>query len=145
MKTCSKCKISKDENEFGKNKTKKDGLNYYCLTCRKVYEHNRHKINGDAQRVRSKAENKKRRAERRILIDSLKDKPCTDCHQSFPPCAMDFDHITNDKYIDVASMLGHSKEKLLVEVAKCELVCANCHRIRTHNRYAAKTFDQGVC
>lgn len=33
MKLCRRCKIEKDESEFGKDKSKKDGLNIYCKEC----------------------------------------------------------------------------------------------------------------
>lgn len=67
----------------------------------------------------------------RTFIDSLKDNPCTDCNQKFPPCVMDFDHRTNKKF-GIADSTCRSKEQIMAEVEKCELVCANCHRIRTH-------------
>ena len=62
--------------------------------------------------------------------------PCADCGTVFPPVCMDFDHIGDDKYKSVASMVGagHSIETIQKEIDKCELVCANCHRLRTHNR-----------
>jgi hypothetical protein len=37
MKTCSKCKVEKDEAEFSKNKSKKDGLDYRCKACWREY------------------------------------------------------------------------------------------------------------
>lgn len=69
----------------------------------------------------------------KILINSIKSVPCKDCGQSFPPCVMDFDHVVGNKVRDVSNGvgIGWSKKKILAEVAKCEVVCANCHRIRT--------------
>src|SRR6266702_860726 len=60
----------------------------------------------------------------------LKNKPCTDCGGTFPACCMDFDHLGDDKQFSVGKGLFGSKAKLLAEISKCELVCANCHRIR---------------
>jgi hypothetical protein len=134
MKICCRCKVQKNENEFGKNKSKKDGLHYACFECRRLYTKENYLSNKEAYSKRSKIENKKRRIEQRILIDSFKEAPCVDCKQTFPPYVMDFDHVEDNKYTNVSSMLGHSKEKVLEEIAKCELVCANCHRIRTYNR-----------
>lgn len=63
--------------------------------------------------------------------------PCSDCGGKFPACCMDFDHLpgTTKKY-SVGTMVahGHSKKNILEEIAKCQLVCANCHRIRTRDR-----------
>jgi len=73
-------------------------------------------------------------ATNRAFINELKNRPCTDCGKIFHPCAMDFDHIGDDKVANIAKMVHFSREKLLEEIAKCELVCANCHRVRTFER-----------
>ena len=67
----------------------------------------------------------------------LKSKPCTDCGNRFPVCCMDFDHHKGDnKSYNIGSMFAHhySRELIQTELDKCDLVCANCHRIRTRNR-----------
>ena len=134
MKICSKCRIQKNKNEFGKNKSKKDGLCAYCFDCRKQYTKENYICNKEAYNKRSQLQNKKMRSKQRVLIDSFKQAPCIDCKQSFPSYVMDFDHIEDNKYLDISSMLGYSKAKILEEISKCEVVCANCHRIRTHKR-----------
>lgn len=60
-------------------------------------------------------------------------KPCTDCKNIFPPECMDFDHIRGKKKFSIGSGM-RSRALILEEIAKCELVCANCHRIRTKKR-----------
>jgi hypothetical protein len=54
-----------------------------------------------------------------------------DCGGRFPACAMDFDH--RDPTTKVAKVMNHRNRvaPVLREIAKCDLVCANCHRIRT--------------
>ena len=47
---------------------------------------------------------------------------------------MDFDHIRGKKLHNVAWLVNVSERRLLEEIAKCDLVCANCHRIRTARR-----------
>lgn len=74
------------------------------------------------------------KSERRLWLDSLKSKPCSDCGSSYPPESMDFDHITGEKVYGICQMYTCKKERILLEVSKCELVCANCHRIRTAMR-----------
>lgn len=76
----------------------------------------------------------KRQAERQDILWKIKDVPCADCHQSFPPYVMDFDHITGDKSGNLSEMKSYSIERILEEIAKCDIVCANCHRIRTYRR-----------
>lgn len=68
------------------------------------------------------------------MVKSFKDKPCADCGNRFPPECMDFDHVFGKKSFNIAHGSGHSIEDLLAEILKCEVVCANCHRIRTTTR-----------
>lgn len=58
-----------------------------------------------------------------------------DCNQRFPAPCMEFDHREpSTKRRAVANMVsqGQSWQTILEEIAKCDLVCANCHRIRHH-------------
>lgn len=66
----------------------------------------------------------------RKWLNPLKDAPCADCGRTLPPVAMDFDHL-RDKVIGIADMSSWGRDKVLAELGKCELVCANCHRERT--------------
>lgn len=59
--------------------------------------------------------------------------PCTDCKKFYPYYVMHFDHL-RDKKFDIGSSDKVSFDKLLAEIAKCEVVCANCHAQRTHTR-----------
>lgn len=72
----------------------------------------------------------------RKYIRGRKDLPCSDCKIKYPYYVMDFDHIKGKKYIEIASMIrnGFSMNKINQEIRKCELVCSNCHRIRTYKR-----------
>lgn len=70
---------------------------------------------------------------RRDWITSLKQGPCTDCGGKFPPECMQFDHVHGEKLFTISEIKG--KARTLAEIAKCELVCANCHAIRTKQRY----------
>jgi hypothetical protein len=79
-----------------------------------------------------------RRKAAREYVNSLKNNPCSDCGNIFHPVAMDFDHRPGEikyggKSGGVARLVTNaaSKEKIDKEIAKCDLVCANCHRIRT--------------
>lgn len=69
---------------------------------------------------------------RNEFLWGIKHNPCTDCGRIYPAPAMDFDHINSRSHYNVAASLG--AKRLIKEVAKCQLVCANCHRIRTWKR-----------
>lgn len=76
---------------------------------------------------------------RQALVDHveiLKREPCMDCGNSFPTECMDFDHVRGTKRYNIGTILSKtlSMELLQEELDKCELVCANCHRIRTRKR-----------
>ncbi len=72
-------------------------------------------------------------------ISKIKSKPCMDCAGTFPPCAMDFDHLDpTTKLANIGNMRGRAWAKVLAEIGKCDLVCSNCHRVRTDQRRQAK-------
>lgn len=74
------------------------------------------------------------------LIRSYKQKPCVDCGIQYPPYVMQYDHVSDeDKLFDLgkAHKKGYSEKRILDEIAKCEVVCANCHAERTYQRYTA--------
>jgi len=78
-----------------------------------------------------------RRAEFIEWCQSLKaGKPCADCGESYHPAAMHWDHLPGFQKLggvrDLARNLN--KKTVLDEIAKCELVCANCHAVRTYER-----------
>jgi hypothetical protein len=85
------------------------------------------------QIVRAKTNNNKLRDEYHNYKETL---ICTDCKIQYPYYVMDFDHVSDDKNDNVADVvrLKCSRKALYSEIKKCEPVCANCHRIRTHNR-----------
>src|SRR5216684_4519004 len=73
-------------------------------------------------------------AKRRRQVDVLKNVPCIDCKKYFPPECMDFDHVRGEKEFVVSLSNRRSWSGLLKEIEKCDIVCSNCHRIRTRKR-----------
>jgi len=73
------------------------------------------------------------------LAEIKKASGCVDCGES-NPIVLDFDHIRDKKY-NISRMIhdGFSWKAIVKEMQKCEVVCANCHRIRTHNRLVERT------
>jgi hypothetical protein len=71
------------------------------------------------------------------LAKIKEDSGCVDCGES-NHIVLDFDHLRDKKY-NISRMIhdGFSWSAIKKEIAKCEVVCANCHRIRTHNRLTA--------
>jgi len=107
-------------------------------------DNNRDKLNAAVRRYRARRyaedgywrdEGKKARELKAWMLE-LKAKSCVDCGRHFPACCMDFDHVRGTKKYNVGCMFAHhySRQLIEVELQKCELVCANCHRIRTQKR-----------
>lgn len=130
MKICSKCKTEKAISEFEKDSSKKDGHKYQCKTCRNAYRKSYEKGHPvRAQYVRNRI------VDRRATVRRMKEEsPCTDCGIHYPYYVMQYDHIGTDKLFNISSAMGRSMASILAEIAKCELVCANCHATRTHKR-----------
>lgn len=73
----------------------------------------------------------------RAHIETVKAVPCMDCNIQYPPYCMDFDHRPGEeKSFNISTYMRANKslEQVIQEIAKCDLVCANCHRIRTFSR-----------
>jgi hypothetical protein len=90
------------------------------------------------RRERSRVYMVQERNARRVIVKDLKAGPCSDCGHSHPHYVMEFDHVRGEKRFDIAAgMLLHhrcTRDEMLAEIAKCDLVCANCHRVRTFSR-----------
>ena len=99
-----------------------------------VYDHWRLRKGEPHHKERVRNTNIARRAAGLAFIREQKAHPCTDCGKQYPPYVMDFDHIRGDKTNDVAYFPLFSFARIAEEIAKCEVVCANCHRIRTERR-----------
>lgn len=73
----------------------------------------------------------------REYLHKLKDKPCSDCKNKYPPHVMQFDHTDSNKVCNVSKLVSYSIKRIKEEAEKCDVVCANCHAERTHKRRQA--------
>jgi hypothetical protein len=136
LRWCGRCQTYKAHDEFDFRTS--GGRQGYCRPCHKAYKQENYRKNRDKFIARALA-NKARRQE--VLL-AAKAKPCADCGMRYPPYVMDFDHREGEvKLFNVSAWNVHrwvSVSMLLAEIAKCDLVCANCHRERTHQRRCRK-------
>jgi hypothetical protein len=103
---------------------------------RKAYNADWYKKNRSAQLERVKRNNERYKDE----IRAAKQKPCADCGVEYPYYVMDFDHVRGVKEFGIAEKSRRGGRKALAdEIAKCDVVCANCHRIRTYTRPHSST------
>lgn len=87
------------------------------------------------ERIRE-SQNKKRNLFRRRIQEAKTDTPCKDCNEVFPHYVMDFDHLPGvKKNFNIGTTSNTtSMTALEAEIAKCDVVCSNCHRHRTFMR-----------
>jgi len=126
MKVCSRCKQEKSLSEFNKNKSKNDGYQYYCKVCqaistKKHYEDNKEKYVESSRRSQKKLS--------LWFADYKKTLKCSNCGEDRYYC-LDFHHLDPTKKVKGVSKMvadGMNKEKIIIEIDKCVVLCKNCH------------------
>lgn len=135
MKTCIDCKETKHLEQFNKNKSKNDGYQDRCRACDNTRAKTYYAAN-KARMVKQIGERNKRNilVVKQWLCEYLTTHSCVDCGVS-DIVVLEFDHLY-DKEQNVSTMClqGWSIPRIEQEIAKCEVVCANCHRRRTAKR-----------
>jgi hypothetical protein len=129
MKTCYKCKEIKDKAEFNKSQTA-------CRPCGRAISRAYYEKNKERMKKQIRVTSDRNQAILKEEVNEIKSQPCMDCGVSYPPYVMDFDHRPGvDKGGLVSKLVGNgSRKRVYEEIAKCDVVCSNCHRIRTHMR-----------
>lgn len=114
-KCCSKCKKEKPLTDFYKRKAAKDGVNSWCKEC-----FNKSCI--------------ERWIRRKIEMVKHYGGKCLDCSITLEDShysIFDFHHRDpSQKDMDWTKLRLTSRENIIKELDKCDLLCANCHRIR---------------
>lgn len=130
-KACSVCydKLKEDsrQQELLKKATAVDSQN---IRLRWNNQRKRFTLSYKDREKASQKEKVRRRAS--MLIAYLKDNPCVECGES-DPVVLDFDHIDpSTKLMKISdSIWGRNWDKILKEIEKCQVLCANCHRRKT--------------
>jgi hypothetical protein len=131
MKWCSGCKTSKSLDEFVAKKTSKDGKQSQCKGCRNAYGKRWYSKNKDVHKENISAQRARYRKANRILIcEYLEDHPCVDCGED-DIVVLDFDHLRDKKEAVTFMIHDYPPSKILEEIEKCVVRCANCHRRKT--------------
>lgn len=138
FKECSICKEEKKLIDFNKNKSKLDGLNTICRVCSNAKSKKYYNLNSDKHKENVKKRNARIIKEQRIkLHEYIKHNDgCVDCGND-DPIVLDFDHRDGvEKVNNISNMIGYYKwERIEEELKKCDIRCANCHRIRTAKQF----------
>lgn len=107
-KICSRCKKTKDELDFPKNGKR---LHSWCKDCHREVTNLKYKENRD-------------------WVNSLK-VCCSRCGYNKNKAALEFHHPDNNKEYTINSLTRtalSNKDKIMKEIEKCVVLCANCHR-----------------
>jgi hypothetical protein len=133
MKTCPGCGAVLPRDAFGPNTGRRDGLQSYCRPCMRAKDKRHYERHHARRRSALVAWTRRRRdVNARFVLSFLVDHPCIDCGES-DPIVLEFDHVRGRKRAPIERLVsvGCSREALLVELDKCVVRCANCHRRRT--------------
>lgn len=155
VKMCYKCKEIKPISEIQFRKDRSIDGAELCRACKNSYLKEYYRRDIEARRKYQREWEAKRRnpqhlnrlrgkvkREVKAWLRSLKtDNPCMDCGRYFHFAVMDFDHARSNKefQISTARSFAVSQEELMEELYKCDLVCSNCHRLRTYLRRQKST------
>jgi hypothetical protein len=137
MRRCGRCGELKPVEEFAWRRKGKGQRHNYCRPCHAEY-HGEHYIANKARYIAQAARQKTElRLERtRQLLEYFATHPCVDCGES-DPIVLEFDHLRDKTFAVAAKLVDYRWERILEEIEKCEVVCANCHRRRTARRRGA--------
>lgn len=138
MKICTACH-KEFPDDFFTFKNRKLGIRRsWCRNCTRIIGKKYYLKNKDYYKRKAAEHTKKIRKEiKRFLWDYLKDKSCKICGES-NPIVLDFHHRDPSNKIDSISNFstqGYSIVKLKEEIKKCDILCANCHRIKTAEQF----------
>lgn len=140
MKTCSCCKELKPFSDFSLNKSKKSGYSSECKPCHRIKRKRYYESNKTSEKARVKASKELKRSQYVELKSKLSCQICSEGH----PATLQFHHLDpQEKEFEIADAFwnGLSLEKIKVEIAKCVVLCANCH---AKEHYSIREFGKSL-
>lgn len=137
MKRCSHCDELRAATEFSRNSSTADGLQKCFQRCMRAYQAAHYAKNREQHIARVRQDNlRRKRAAAAELEAYLRTHPCVDCATT-DVRVLEFDHRPGEpKVANVSAMVGMGLPwgRILLEIGKCDVRCANCHRIATTSR-----------
>ena len=134
LRKCYRCGEMKPADDFAWRRKARGQRDSFCRPCRSAYG-KEHYLAHRQRYIDQAAEVKRRlRLERTtFLLEYFATHRCTDCGEP-DPVVLEFDHL-RDKLFDIGQAPPYRNwQSILDEIAKCDVVCANCHRRRTAQR-----------
>lgn len=141
-KKCGTCQKIKNAAEFGVNNVRHDGLQAQCRDCKKQiqsrwYANNKERHVANVNRLRKI----RALAVTECLLAYLQQHPCVECGENHP-LLLEFDHVRGAKRGEIAQMVssGLAWATILSEIAKCDVRCVKCHRLKTAEQFGFNKF-----
>jgi hypothetical protein len=130
MKICTKCGGKKDTEQFQLVNKTTGRRRADCLECHNAVKREHYRNN--PERYRQSVKDKRIKNREYVKSILLKTK-CMDCSND-DWRVLEFDHVRGTKVTNVSTMIDqmYSLKKIQDEIEKCDIVCRNCHVIRTH-------------
>jgi hypothetical protein len=132
VRRCDRCGELKAVAEFAwRRRRGVQRRDNYCRGCRAEYQrehYEKHKERYVERAVRRKQQLIAERA--KFMIELFRARPCADCGET-DPLVLEFDHLVDKKFNVGAGIRERNLQSVRDEIAKCDVVCANCHRRRT--------------
>ena len=125
------CGTEKAEDEFSWRRKAKGQRDNMCRSCRSRYKREHHAANKSRYVEWAGARRRLLLSQNiELLLEFLALHPCADCGE-VDPLVLEFGHLGDKEFAISRGLRQKSWQSILVEVARCEVVCANCHRRRT--------------
>ncbi len=133
-KVCTRCRLRKPASNFAWHRKARGQRDTYCQPCRAAYKREHYEANRERYIANAHRRKQAIALERAaLLIEFFREQPCVNCGES-DPMVLEFDHLADKRFNIAKGLRTHSWRAVLDEIAKCEVVCANCHRRRTAHR-----------
>ena len=139
MRACTKCGEVKPLDAFPPVRRGEPKLQTWCRECFAEANARNYRKNHEREKARLLRQvAEKRVAIQQRLVKYLSEHPCVDCGET-DIVVLEFDHI-GEKLANVSTLAngGRSWTRILAEVEKCEVRCANCHRLKTLERSSTR-------
>jgi hypothetical protein len=137
MRRCGRCGELKPLEDFAWRRKAKGQRHNYCRPCHAAYHREHYLANKQRYIDQAAANKRKTRLEQTArLIEHFKRHPCADCGET-DPLVLEFDHLRDKEFCIGTALCRFGWARIQAEMAKCEVVCANCHRRRTARRRGA--------
>jgi len=132
MKTCTTCGFEKSLSNFHTRGKNRKGVQSICKDCKKIKDKERRQKSEVKIRQKDNVKNIKKNI-RTYIYNYLSERSCIKCGETEIAC-LQFDHRDPSKKLFNIANSGnrcYSQEKINAEIAKCDILCANCHAKKT--------------